>query len=167
MCWKLIKLPIIPIQICCCAKCRRRYCNFNKKSNNDYDEIVINGNSYYYDNEDDGKIAVGIGGVFLLSSNNRIIMMTDESVAHDVTFGYLVSSWHEDYEDMGEARILTMDGNLVIYKFANKVKLDGVTYKKQDDMPLENRQLITYKLANNELKTIDTVYSNKRLLRAI
>lgn len=132
-----------------------------KKSNNDYDEIVINGNSYYYDNEDDGKIAVGIGGVFLLSSNNRIIMMTDESVAHDVTFGYLVSSWHEDYEDMGEARILTMDGNLVIYKFANKVKLDGVTYKKQDDMPLENRQLITYKLANNELKTIDTVYSNK------
>lgn len=58
-------------------------------------------------------------------------MMTDESVAHDVTFGYLVSSWHEDYEDMGEARILTMDGNLVIYKFANKVKLDGVTYKNR------------------------------------
>ena len=28
-------------------------------------------------------------------------------------------------------------------------------------MPLENRQLITGKLANNELKTIDTVYSNK------
>ncbi len=131
-----------------------------QKSDDDYNEAIINGNTYLYD--DSCNIIAGTNSVFLLSSTGHIVMMTDE-VTHDVTYGYLVKMMRDQYKDMGSAKILTMDGELVTYDLADSVKLDGVTYKEQTAMPsyINDRQLITYKLSNNQIKTIDTTHKNQ------
>lgn len=135
-----------------------------RTSTGDHGTIVIDGVEYPYD--DDGKISIGTTGVFLLSSTGRVVMMTDE-VAHAANFGYIVKAYGEPYEDIFHVKMLTMDGEIVEYESASKVKYDGdsisaQTIKDWANEDMLNRQLVAYELSDGKIKTIDTAKANSK-----
>ncbi len=133
-----------------------------RKDTTEHGSIRIDGVTYPYD--DNGTISIGTTGVFLLSSKGRVIMMTDE-ITHSVNFGYIVKAYSEDYDDIFYVKMLTMDGEIVEYESAEKVKYDGAsisakTLKTQVNAKMLDRRFVVYDLSDGKINKIDTEKQN-------
>ena len=93
-------------------------------------EISINGTAYgisVYAELDD--IKAGDEGVFYLDTNNKVVY---SRLTVGLSYAYLVNLFGDENDSCYYAKLYTMGDEVERYEFADRIKVDGVSMKKED-----------------------------------
>lgn len=130
------------------------------------DTVTVNGQKYEYTDEMKSKIKnfeIGTTFVFALDFKGRIAGVLDERNSK-YKFGYIIKTkTFGSFSDNSKVKLLDEDGEILIYDFADKVKIDGNTYSKGsaaaalvDPSTGSERQIVKYGVLNGKVNVIDT-----------
>lgn len=137
-------------------------------------EIYIDGVKYklFKKLENSSDLYIGKSGVFSLDSEGLVCNISDGDAAYN--YGYILTAYEDETYNATMMRIFDSNGKAVIYPLAKKVKTDGVSGKKPEEVvKLLNkngsiRQIIRYKFnAKNEISEIDTSYNSASDMTAL
>lgn len=148
--------------------------------NSDGNECVkINGNEYIldvdFDKNIDFKLSVGLNIIAYMNYKGKIAAMVFGSNSGEWVYGYMMNMIYDDSNEEYLIKVFTSAGKAEKYKLKDKVRVDGVSKKKEnvydyfcvipgasDDDPLTvEPQLIKYCVNNGVVSKIDTAVLNK------
>ena len=130
--------------------------------------ITVDGQKYevsdYFKNY--SKATVGINGTFKLGLMGELLTL-NTAADSEFLYGYIIRTDRDDKDIFGDSLYVKMideEGNIVNYKLANKLMIDGkwlkISKKSDTDVSkIRQRQLIRYKLGDNVITAIDTAYN--------
>ena len=143
------------------------------------DEITVSDNVYFLEkqfNEEFGsRLNVGSNGEFYLNYFGEIVYYAPKSI-DGLSYGYLYDLWVDVMnfgEDSALVKIFSENGQVISAKLADRVKVDGVTYKEMEkivraipdcsaDPYSFKRQMLRYSLnQEGEINVLDTLYFNE------